>query len=531
MSTQPVRKANTARLVKLGLVCNIALGLAPVQADNTPASTSSATPAPAPAPSYKNPPMTAFNSQMDDPLLGNPYQKPVWNLHDFLNLPDWLSVGLEQRTRYETLDGTMKANTQGGDQQLALQTDLWLQARWNKFRFATEFMDARAVGADIGPSKHDIGSGVNNNMADPLDFLQAYISWADTNAFDSDLGSEVKVGRQTMDIGSRRLIGRNTFRNTVNSFTGVRWRLLDKDKWMFQAFATLPVVRMPTSSQNIIKGVQEFDQEATRTWFSGGILEGYKLYQNVNAEVYLYNLDEADSFNNPTRKRRYFTPGLRFYIKPQKGHFDFQAEGMGQFGTVRYNTTSTHDQQHEAWSEHVDAGYSFDAPWSPRFMMEYDYASGSHNPGAKSDSDGRFDPLYGPRGMDWGPSGIYSALQRSNISSPGYKLYLVPRSDVTLTLQQRLVWLASASDCWGGASCTSSTNLVLDPTKHSGSYVGDQIGLTTRYNFNSSLNFEVGYFHLFKGQFAKEGAATVDGKTTVPGADVNYFYAQSELRF
>jgi len=37
----------------------------------------------------------------------------------------------------------------------------------------------------------------------------------------------------------------------------------------------------------------------------------------------------------------------------------------------------------------------------------------------------------------------------------------------------------------------------------SGDYVGDQIGASSRYNFNSSLNFEAGWFHLFKGQFAK----------------------------
>ncbi|MDD4915704.1 MAG: alginate export family protein [Methylococcales bacterium] len=503
---------------RLTVACGIFLGNGPAPANADAAQT------------YSTPPMTAYTSQMDDPLLGNKYAKPVWNLHDTLGLPEWLSVGVEQRTRYEDMNGTIKANTRGGDQQIALQTDLWLQARLGKFRVATEFMDSRAEGADIGPGKN-VGSGVNNGMADPADFIQAYFSWADKDAFASALGSEIRVGRQTIDLGSRRLVSRPNFRNTSNSFTGVRFRLLDNAKWQFNAFATLPVTRFPTSATAIIKGVQQFDQEATRTWFSGGMLEGYKLAMGINSELYLYNLDEADSFDNPTRKRRYFTPGLRVYIKPQIGRFDFQAEGMGQFGTVRYNTTSAHDQQHEAWSEHVEAGYSFDTTWSPRLMLEYDYASGSQNPGAKSTTDSRFDPLYGNSVPDFGPSGIYGAFQRSNINSPGYKLNVAPASDVRLTLQQRLIWLASASDCWGGASCTSSSNLVLQPTHNSGSYVGNQLGLTGRYDFNSSLNFEVGWFHLFKGQFAKQAAATVNGAGTVPGEDVDYFYAQSQLRF
>lgn len=482
-------------------------------------------------PSYSRAPMNAFNALMDDPLLGNKYEKPVWNLHDALALPDWLAVGIEQRSRYEDIDGTFKANTRGGDQQIALQTDLWLQAQFNKFRIATEFMDSRELGSDIGPGKN-VGSGVNNNSVDTLDFVQAYFSWADKNAFSSGLGAEVKVGRQTMDLGSRRLIARPIYRNTVNSFTGVRLRVLDDSKWTLNTFVTMPVLRFPTTAAAIVNtDTQQFDQEATRTWLSGGILEGFNVVKNVNSEVYLYNLDEGDSFNNPTRKRRYFTPGLRFYIKPGKGNFDFQAEGMGQFGTVRYTTTSTQDQQHEAWSEHIEAGYTFDMPWSPRFMLEYDYASGSKNPGLKSTTDSRFDPMYPASDVDFGPTGIYSAFSRSNINSPGYKFNFAPRSDVSITLQQRMIWLASASDCWGSTACSLATNAILFPGKNSGSFVGNQLGITSRYNLNSSLNFETGWYRLFKGQFAKDGVSSAGGSSTVPGTDTDYFFVQSQLRF
>jgi len=55
---------------------------------------------------YTRPPFDAFSSQMQDALLGSgKYGKPVWNLHDALKLPEWLSMSLEQRTRYETQDG------------------------------------------------------------------------------------------------------------------------------------------------------------------------------------------------------------------------------------------------------------------------------------------------------------------------------------------------------------------------------------------------------------------------------------------
>lgn len=77
---------------------------------------------------YTKPPVAAFSSQMADPLLGSDkYEKPVWNLHDALDLPKWLFLSVDQRTRYETMDGSFKADGKGGDQQIPLQTDVFLE--------------------------------------------------------------------------------------------------------------------------------------------------------------------------------------------------------------------------------------------------------------------------------------------------------------------------------------------------------------------------------------------------------------------
>jgi len=138
--------------------------------------------------SYSKPPFAAFSSQMQDALLGSDkYEKPVWNLHDTLDLPKWLSMSLEQRTRYETMDGTFKAGGKGGDQQIPVQPDLWLQANLGAFRFGAEYLDARALNADSG-------SGVNNTHADTADFLQGYAAWADQNVLYSGIGAEVTAG-------------------------------------------------------------------------------------------------------------------------------------------------------------------------------------------------------------------------------------------------------------------------------------------------------------------------------------------------
>lgn len=462
--------------------------------------------------SYARPPFTSFSSQMSDALLGNDkYEKPVWNLHDGLNLPKWLDLSIEQRTRYETQDGQFKANARGGDQQIALQTDLWLQAHLGKFRAGAEFLDARALAADSG-------SGVNNTHADNADFIQGYVAWADQNIFYSGYGAEVIAGRQTLNFGSRRLIARNAMRNTINSFTGVRLRLVDYNNWQFNGFVTMPVNRYPTASDEILDEKHEFDEEDTHTWFSGGILEVSDLFWGINSDVYLYHLDEGDSQRNQTRNRRYFTPGMRFYLKPKKGQFDFQTETIGQFGTVRSSTAASNgrDQDHEAWYQHLDVGYTFDIPWSPRLAAEYDYASGDHDP--NDNKDQRFDTLYGARRFEFGATGIYGAFARSNVNTPGLRVTAAPRSNVQLGLSHRFYWLAEDKDSWTTAN-------LRDTSGRTDNFIGQQLEMTARWDFNSSLNFEAGWAHLFKGTFAKV-TANAPAKE-----DVDYFYVQSQLRF
>lgn len=463
-------------------------------------------------PGYSRPPFAAYASQMQDGLTGGgKYAKPVWNLHDVLKLPDWLSLSVEQRIRYESLDGSFKANGKGGDQQIPLQLDVAMEARLGSWRLGGEFLDARVIGADSG-------SDVNNTHVDNADFIQAYVAWAKQNLNYTGIGVEVVAGRQTLNLGSRRLVARNVFRNTINSFTGGKLRITDYSHWQLTTFVTIPVLRLPSAADDILNDVYSFDEEDQHSLFSGGFLELYDLVWGISSEIYFYHLDESDSANNLTRNRRFFTPGARFFIKPAKGKFDFQLESIGQIGTVRATTAATGriDQQHLAWLQHVDAGYTFEIPWSPRLGLEYDYTSGDDNP--NDGKDQRFDTLYGARRFEFGPTGIYGAFARTNLNTPGIRLSVAPRSDMQLGLSHRAFWIASATDSWG-------SNGLQDKSGKSGNYVGQQLELTARYDVNSSLNLETGWTHLFKGEFVQHAPAAPNDQ------DVDYFYVQTQLRF
>lgn len=67
--------------------------------------------------------------------------------------------------------------------------------------------------------------------------------------------------------------------------------------------------------------------------------------------------------------------------------------------------------------------------------------------------------------------------------------------------------------------------MLRDRTGNTKNFIGQQLELTARWDFNSSLSFETSWAHLFKGAFAKQ-TANAPAKE-----DVDYFYVQSQLRF
>lgn len=482
-------------------------------------------------------PFTCSAAVQDD-WIGkrNPYA-PEFNAHDSLGLPDWLSVAVENRMRYESTDGAFRANGVGGDQALAMQTCAWLEARYQGFRAGAEFLDARQFlsdsGSEIGYSRNAGGViNLNTTEVNEADFLQIYGAWSGENVAESGVDMEVKLGRQTLDLGSRRLVGRNVFRNTINTFTGALFRFRDNhDKWQARLFGMQPVERYPSTSQALLDGRHRFDEEAYRTYFAGGLFEWFDVAYKINAETYLYYLDENDRPGIATANRHYFTPGLRVYRQPASGEFDFEVESVAQAGAVHAAVSATDATQadknnldHQAWFQHVQAGYTFDQPWTPRFLALYDWASGDRN--GNDSKSGRFDTLYGTRRGDFGPTGSFGAVARGNIHSPGYRLLANPRSDVTAFIGHRLLWLADRRDEWVGTG-------LRDKTGKSGDFIGHLLEASARWDVNSNLALESGWAHLIKGEFARDAVTDPRRGILAPQdrQDVDYFYVQSLVRF
>lgn len=155
-----------------------------------------------------------------------------------LKLGDWLDIGIEHRTRYETLDHRFRLGETGSDQQLPQRTRirLGISKITGPFGFLLEFEDDRG-------HLTDSGSTVTNNQVNENDILQLYVSVPLSLPGKSNLPSVLYIGRQSFDLGNRRLFAHNRFRNTTNAFDGFRWTLGNEKSWHLNTFVFQPVLR------------------------------------------------------------------------------------------------------------------------------------------------------------------------------------------------------------------------------------------------------------------------------------------------
>jgi hypothetical protein len=441
--------------------------------------------------------------------------EPPWSLNAALDTPDWLNISGQHRTRYETLDEQFRSGGSGDDQILVFRTNILARVTWNQWEFGFELLDSRQALADESTK---IASGDVN----PLDVLQTYVQWNDSASSQSGVVNNVRAGRFTMDIGSRRFVARNKFRNAINSFTGIDWSRTNANGEQIRAFYTLPVQRLPREFDRRKRNRTQGDDQDTEVAFWGIY---YHLPQRVlnkwdsEAELFYFGLDENDTHNRPTRNRDIHTVGGRLYKNKKRSEFDYQIETAYQFGESRASASATdrEDLNHSAYFARAELGYSYAANWSPRLIAQFDYASGDSDP---DDGDNnRFDSLFGVRRFDFGPLGIYGPFERANIISPGLRLELKPNSNISVLFAHRGYWLASDKDAWTVAG-------VRDPQGDSGSFLGQQFEARLRWDiYPKNLLWEIGGAYLFKGKFADDAPNANDE------SDSNFLYSQFTFSF
>ncbi len=421
-----------------------------------------------------------------------------WNRYvkDVLQLPNWLDLGLEHRTRFEAYDHPWRSTQPLGrtDPQIQQRSRMRLGLNGGPFKLLFEGQDAR-VHLD------DKDSFVNTGIKNEMDILQAFVSVSLENVFNTGLRTDLHFGRLTMDVGSRRLIARNLFRNTTNAFDGFHWQLAHDHLWRTRAFLVQPVLIDPT----------QLDEHSKRNVFWGTYVEMNHLSW-LRFSAYYFGLNDQRS-SIISSQRTFSTFGLRLHKTPVSNQLDYELETVWQTG-------KRGDTDHFAHFQHLNLGYTFNLLWSPRLVIHYDYASGDRNPNDSRDS--AFDTLFGARRFEYMPTGNFGSFFRTNISSPGWRVIVTPTKGWKFQVKHRIWYLATSRGAFGN-------NGLRDSTGESGTFLGHDVEVTAQWNMNENVSFDAGYDHWFKGSYFDRLPARAG---LPPGGekDTDYFYILTTIR-
>lgn len=466
---------------------------------------------PNPAPPPQSPPGAITQTPAATPPKD---EKPhPWRLSEELGSPSWLKVSGEQRARYESLDNQFRfrnANAnppvQGyGDSEdvLALRTSVLLEAKGEHLGGAFEVLDARQYGTDDS-------SPVDTTMVNTVDILQAYVDIPL-----GDLGDgkhRLRIGRETVDLGNRRLIARNAYRNTINSFNAIDWAWTGKTEGV-RAFWSMPTERRPNDFDSLQDNEWALDNQSLDLQFAG-IHYDTEVAERTRLEVYAFGLEER---GNTTRERSLVNPGIRLVRGRKAGNAHFELELTGQLGKSKASTATTARRlDHLAGFGVAAVGYTFETTWNPSITLSYSYATGDQDP--NDDDNERYDTLFGARRFEYGPTGIWGAVARANLNSPEFRIVLQPSKSLELMAAARGVWLASERDAW-----TSSG--LRDRSGGSGTDVGQQYECRLRWIVApQNFEIEVGAVYLAEGSFQ-------DRASGGQGHSSSYAYVQTTLFF
>lgn len=426
-----------------------------------------------------------------------------WKWHHYLraamNLPSWLDLGLEHRTRFEVYDHPWRPSQTSGrtDPQIQQRSRVRFGLNGGPFRFLFEGQDAR-VHLD------DSGDFVNGTTQNEMDILQLFISATAKNVLETGLRTDLHFGRLTMDFGRRRLIARNDFRNTTNAFDGVHWQLAKDKVWRIRAFLVEPVFRDDV----------QLDEQSEKSVFWGIYGETSQIPW-LRLNTYYFGLNDQSNAT-VSSQRTFSTFGMRLYESPKKSRMDYEIESVWQTG-------KRGETDHFAHFQHIDLGYTFDLPWSPRFLIHYDYASGDRN--ANDSQDSAFDTLFGARRFEYMPTGNFGPFFRTNLSSPGWRLIVVPAKDWKFQVKHRVWYLATSHGLFSNGNGAT----LRDASGGSGNYLGQDVELRAEWKMNDNIEFDAGYDHWFKGSYFDRLPATA-GLPPGGSIDTDYFYILTKLR-
>jgi hypothetical protein len=380
-----------------------------------------------------------------------------------------------------------------------------------------EAQDARELFSDRSGTPGIRGAEGN----DTFDLRQSYVALGDAKRFPLLL----TVGRQAVNYGDGRLVADSKWSNSGRTFDAIRARYEAPQFWM-EAFAMRPVQ---------IKR-HEFDDSDSADHF-GGAYFSTAIVPRQTTDFYVFYRDKEDNQPDldPTNKTdphgtwngpaaRFATIGTRMKSKPDAlGGWDYTGEFAYEAGDVWASDKRSQRSDLNAFALHASGGYTFQrCAWKPRFGLEYDYATGDHNP--KDNHSQSFQNLFPSNHEKYG---FMDEFGWRNLHDARAQVNLRPVEKLDLEFDYHAFWLADTHDYWYRANGISTLRTRTPDgrdvrTVGAGNFAGHEIDLTATYAFTSHVKVQVGYSHFFAGDYLRD---------TGPDSDADFGYVMTTLSY
>jgi hypothetical protein len=449
-------------------------------------------------------------STFSHPAITSPREPKAFSFLD-----DTLTFDLYERVRWEDRNN----NYDFDRHHRALTDDNWallrfrLGMQWKPtswFRFYVQGQDAREWLSDRSDFPGISGAEGDNTF----DLRQAYVEIGDIGKFPLIL----KAGRQTMEYGDERLIGRSTWNNFGRTFDAVKLAYV-QPTWRLDAFASsVVVIRRGEFDKSDLFDGNEVDRQQI---FSGlyfthetrfGLVDLYGLWlsqangNNANTAGNLPDVKPKGD-DRDAQHTSFGTYGGRLRGDPKKLHgFEWEVEGAYQNGEVR-------DLALSAFAIHGGLGYNLDRPWKLRLWAEYNFATGDED--RTDQSSQTFQNLFPSNHRFYGYMDLFSW---QNIHNPEVSFRLQPHKNVSVQLDYHGFWLATNEDAWYRNNGVTNVRPLNAKASNASTFVGTEIDFTVTWKVNKHLDLQTGYSHFFSGDYIRQ---------TGPHSDADFGYVMA----
>jgi hypothetical protein len=394
---------------------------------------------------------------------------------------DWIDVGLDHRTRFEVRDNDYRRDRDTVDLPVLLRIRSYFGIReiLDPFRFYVEFEDAERENGKFPRDDRDINQ---------TEVIQAVGELYAENGLGPGRPLRLQGGRMAFEYIDRRLIARNEWRNTTNNFQGFRAILgREQNDWQVDLLALQPVKRK----------LYDFDEIRDDQWFYAVIGNWRRWSRIVTLQPYYLGLEQNGTSDG--RERSIYSPALRGYGIIGDSGFDYDAGLVVQFG-------KDSGRDHRAVGFTTEIGRTFAHSWKPRTSAFFGYGSGDKDP--DDNKSERFERFFG-FARPWSNNDYF---QWENIIAPKARVEFQPAAALRIDTGYSVYWLASDTDRWNNAN-------LRDPTGNSGSFVGHEFDVRSRYKLTSHIDTNIGYAFFTPGGFTRSAPG---GRSSAS----NFFYVE-----